>query len=441
MYPKTHLLLIASLLISSVLNAQLKGLDKSFGENGKVQTKFSGYTEEAVATAIQPDGKLVMVSTSTGGTAYYQIGITRLNTDGRTDISFGTAGKAIFKSDNADCKPVAVLIQPDKKILVLGTRIGLTTKKMIIARFLQDGSPDINFGSAQGHTFPFFGDGSIAVNMALQPDGKIVIVGNEIGRDAFDNKTSTLTICRINTNGRTDRTFNNRKIDIIGLLYSEAAGVAIQSDAKIVIGGFAGFSFFADAKPADLDRDFMLIRVDSEGGLDKSFSEDGYLLTDITNEEGKVSVNSAYSLALQSDDKILLGGGFINKDKGEGIALARYTKDGELDKNFQHQGLYRQMVSNQKNLLVSKVAFHKGKILVAGNYGKGSSDWNMFVLVVGEKGDSERQTFYEGGLYIGPGTKNVLNDMDVSGSQIYLTGHVDNQSAILAVINTLASSK
>src|SRR5215471_13062880 len=94
------------------------GPDRDFGNNGNVYTDFGG-NDEALAVAIQPDGKIVAAgATRGGGTA--EFALARYNADGSLDSSFGSGGKVITNSLPRPALANAVLIQPDNKIVAAG---------------------------------------------------------------------------------------------------------------------------------------------------------------------------------------------------------------------------------------------------------------------------------------------------------------------------------
>ena len=139
--------------------------------------------------------------------------------------------------------------------------------------------------------------------MALQSDGKIVVVG---GGD-----TGGFELARYNPNGSLDSTFSGDGKQTTGFSgLAEANGVAVQADGKIIaVGSVSG----SDAG------DFALARYNPNGSLDLSFSGDGKQTTAFPGFEGATAV------ALQGDGKILAVGG------GGNFALARYASNGSLD--------------------------------------------------------------------------------------------------------------
>jgi uncharacterized delta-60 repeat protein len=230
------------------------------------------------ATALQPDGKILI-----GGS----FGVARLNADGNLDTSFSRFFGRVF----------CLALQPDGKVVVGGqfwsTAHG--TNRYNIARCLPDGSLDPGF---QGTVDSWVGVDSLAV----QPDGKIIFGGDyQIGR--------------LNTDGSVDSSFQtggslNGAFDVVRALI-------LQTDGKVLIGGdFSAFN--------GVTRNHIA-RLTSTGLLDTSFMDN------LSGADGSVQ-----SLALQSDGRVLMGGGF---DVVNGVArnhIARLNQDGSLDQSFQN---------------------------------------------------------------------------------------------------------
>ena len=132
----------------------------------------------------------------------------------------------------------AFVLQPDGKILVAGSvNAGASSSVFGVTRFLANGSPDAAFGTV---TASFFtgGNGSIGRNLALQADGKIVLVG-EAASD--DSSTFEMALARFDASGALDTGFGtDGKLLIDFFAGTDAAlDVVIQPDGKIVVAGSA----------------------------------------------------------------------------------------------------------------------------------------------------------------------------------------------------------
>ncbi|MFF7892429.1 hypothetical protein ACFZDI_11025 [Streptomyces sp. NPDC007907] len=289
-------------------------LDTTFGTGGTVITDF-GDDAAAFDVALQSDGKIIAVGRS-GVNTYHDFALARYNPDGSLDTTFGTGGTVTtnFEGDeqgdpwDGDDEANGVALQPDGKIVVVGGGAPGVGAEFALARYNTDGSLDTTFGTGGTVTSGF----GVAFGVALQPDGKIVAVGVFSSQGGF-------ALARYNSDGSLDTTFgtDGKATADFGsgsILY----GVALQTDGKIIAVGSGG--------PSD-NRRSVLTRYNSDGSLDTTFGTGGTVTTDFGGRDWTREV------ALQTDGKIIAvgtGGAIGNLD----FALARYNSDGSLDATF-----------------------------------------------------------------------------------------------------------
>lgn len=158
-----------------------------FGGNG-ISTVPFGENATAYDGAIQPDGKIVL-----GGEIYKdskdQFAVTRLLTDGTFDQSFGTNGKIITPVMNGDAYARSVSVLGDGKILVAGDADGIWNRDFALVRYRSDGSLDNSFSLDGIATKNIGNSDDRARAAAIQPNGRLVIVGR-----SFDNSFSSNVI-------------------------------------------------------------------------------------------------------------------------------------------------------------------------------------------------------------------------------------------------------
>ena len=146
--------------------------DRGFGIRGSVATNLASI-EEALDGALQPDGRLVIAGTAGGWPLESQFVVLRYLPDGSLDPSFGDDGVATADF-GAEAKAYAVAIQPDGRIVAAGE----AEEAIGLARFLPDGTLDTSFGSGGlVRTDASPGGSSEALELVIQPDGKIVVGG------------------------------------------------------------------------------------------------------------------------------------------------------------------------------------------------------------------------------------------------------------------------
>ncbi len=309
-------------------------LDPSFSGDGKLTTNFAG-NEGAGAVAVQADGKLVVVGA--GG----DFALARYNPDGSLDTTFSGDGQQTTDFGALDGAN-GVAIQGDGKIVVAGR--GAFGGDFALARYNPNGTLDTTF-SGDGKQTTAFVTNDGANDVALQPNGKIVVVGfaGGAGRPSFN-----FALARYNPNGSLDTSFSGDGRQTTDFGGGEAAnGVALQPNGKIVAVGGGGT--------------FTLARYNANGTLDTTFSGDG--------KQTGGSLTLANAVALQADGRIVavgLGGG-----GGDAFAsaLARYNPDGSFDTTFSGDG--QQTTDFGGTDEANDVALQGAKIVVVGRGGPG----------------------------------------------------------------------
>jgi len=284
------------------------------GDAYKIEVINEGYINSgAINVAIQPDGKFILVGNGLNeSTLNTDVILTRLNTDGSLDTTFGLNG--ITSADwGGDDASRMVKLQSDGKILVAGISDSIFT----IARYDTDGLPDTSFGSNGVVQYDLFtyGNHGRSHEITLQDDGKILITANT-GPDLGGE----FLLLRLNQDGSQDSSFANNGTLTSNLLGAGWLGypVVTTSDGKIFVGGDAGVS---------------LIKYNIDGSIDTSFADNGILV------DSNVSA-SITAIQILNDGSILVAGiagvnpGYINDD----VFLARYDVNGVLDTSFGQNG-------------------------------------------------------------------------------------------------------
>ena len=175
--------LTAILILSTNTFSQRGTLDYSFGDSGKVTTKFIATSCVAFAVALQNDNKIVVTGGNgyTGVHPYFNIATSRYLPDGRLDSSFGIDGKIVSQVGN-DSKGNAIVIQPDKKILIagdiyVGDEDGFGVHSFGLLRYLPNGFPDSSFGIKGRVKTTLKGGYAWLSSLSLQTDNKIIAAG------------------------------------------------------------------------------------------------------------------------------------------------------------------------------------------------------------------------------------------------------------------------
>jgi uncharacterized delta-60 repeat protein len=308
-------------------------LDPTFGTGGMVMTDLNRSTDIANAVAVQADGKLVVVGQTYKDNDYSDedFVVTRYNTDGTLDNTFGSRGRVRTDFPGLAAVPSSVVIQADGKIVVAGGAFPLFTfaGNFEVVRYNRNGSLDTSFG-AGGIVTTTFPEGSYAFDVALQPDGKIIAAGTVfVDFNPGDQSDTDFALARYNPDGTPDATFGNGgqvMTDFVGM-EDDAFSVLIQPDGKIVAVG--------SANNAATFYDFAAARYLSNGTIDTTFGVGGKVSTDF----GDQNFDRARSAALQPDGRIVAAGFAISQNGlSQNFAVARYTSNGVLDTTFSRDG-------------------------------------------------------------------------------------------------------
>jgi len=281
-------------------------------QDGSVDPTFHAALDDgSVSTFLrQPDGRLVIGGsfTSIGGATRNRIA--RLNADGSLDVTFQNGMTGL------DLPPSALALQPDGRIVVAGsftTVNGISRSDM--ARINADGSLDPSFQVAVEP--PSDGYGPAIQALALQPDGKVIIAGEELNKV---NGIARARAARLNSDGTLDATFVDPKIYAFGVF-----ALALQPDGRIVIGGE-----FESVNGAPRNR---VARINADGTLDTTFLNG---LSGVTSASGFSFDPSVTSLALMGDGRVLVSGKFTHVNGTARGNLARLNPDGSVDTTFQN---------------------------------------------------------------------------------------------------------
>jgi uncharacterized delta-60 repeat protein len=332
-------------------------LDPSFDLDGIRTIDVLGLNGNDVArgVAVQPNGKIVVVGESGGGTN--QFVVIRLNTDGSLDNSFhfdGYAAVADFGIESEQAK--GVVIQPDGSIVVVGT-IGESTR-IGVARYQSSGSLDITFGGGT-RTIDFTaGSTEEAAGVALDSTGRIVVAA------VVDDGTQAVALARLSAGGGTvDGTFGGGPfVTSFGDGFSrKVESIAIDGTDRVVAVG-------------TLDNgdstDLFVLRYTTSGALDGSWDVDGQQTLDLGSDE------RGFDVAIQSDGKIVVAG--TANGSGSDFLVARFDGAGAIDSTFSG-GAIQTNFSGSDDVATSLVLENDGKIVLGGKT-RTSSGTDNFAL-------------------------------------------------------------
>jgi uncharacterized delta-60 repeat protein len=212
-------------------------LDASFGNGGRLTTDFSGSTDELTALVLQPDGKLVAAGYTFTG-AGWDFALARYHSNGSLDTAFGTGGKVTTDFADGHDTLMALVLQPDGKLVAGGNTSTASTGDFALARYNPDGNLDVSFGDGGKRTTDFAGLFERITALILQPNGKVIAAGLALTNDSrFD-----FALARYGSSGRLDATFGTGGKVLTDFARGDDLPFALarQADGKLVAAGITG---------------------------------------------------------------------------------------------------------------------------------------------------------------------------------------------------------
>jgi len=286
---------------------------------------------------------------------------TALAAPGDLDPTFDGDGKVTTQvSTNAFGfdQAKAVFVQPDGKIIAVGDADG----RIALARYLTNGVHDPAFGTGGIVTTMLTQDDYFYVNgAALQPDGKTVVVGQvNIATPA----SVDLFAARYLTNGGLDPGFGTDGIALHDLGFDDSGeAVKVQPDGRLVVAAY-GYDFNLNQSV------FGAVRLLANGALDTTFSGDGLAEAVFVGSD----LAQPNALALQPDGNIVVAGSASFGGSNQ-VALARFQTNGTLDATFGSGGVVTTSLG-ETNASAADVAVQAdGRIVVAGSASFGFDGW------------------------------------------------------------------
>jgi uncharacterized delta-60 repeat protein len=404
---------IAALFVLTSALAVGGSLDPSFGTNGFVVTDLGGNSDTGNRIALSSDGSNILALGSTFSNAIRLPVITRYNSDGSLDNSYGAYGKVTLEI--GDSGPCDFAIEANGKMVVAAN----SRNEITLARYTGDdgATPDSAFG-VNGITALSFGPTYQVKcsDLAVQVDHKIVMVGSAT---LDQSNYANVFIARFDQNGVLDFKYILDKFNFPNSRYNYGKAVAIQSDGKIVLSG--------GMMDNDGNGQISLARLNADGSMDVAFG---------TNGKGTVTVAAPHfdyfksSLALQTDGKIVVvGTTSATPNIDNDLVVARFNSNGTLDPSF---GIVSADFGDQEegtDLVIQK----DGKIIVAGRSFNNTS--THFLLVRYNANGSLDPTFGVNGKVIsdfGTGAESAQGAVLQFDGKLLVIGTSNNNDMLIA---------
>ncbi len=255
--------------------------------------------------------------------------------DGDLDPTFGVAGQVQTDFNHSTDIANAVALQSDGKLVVVGqsyTNNDYSGEDFAVARYNANGTLDNTFGVNGKVTTDFPGLAAVPSAVLIQPDGKILVAGGAFPLFTF---LGDFKLVRYNSNGTLDTSFGSGGIVTTSFpgQGSYAFAVALQPDGKIIAAGTDFVDFSSDDSS---NTDFGLERYNSDGSPDTTFGNGGQVTTDFDGFN-----DDAFSILVQPDGKLVAVGSAKNPTTYYDFAAVRYLANGTIDTTFGVAGKVR----------------------------------------------------------------------------------------------------
>jgi uncharacterized delta-60 repeat protein len=419
-------LVVLGLVVANPATAAPGDFDAGFSGDGVVHTDLSGdapIVDEAFGVAVQDDGRIVAVGTAGGGGG--RIAIVRYLPGGALDGTFGGDGKVFTDLTAGGDAAYDVALQDDGKIVVVG-RAGVGGGAFALARYRPGGRLDGTFG----------GDGVVVTDVtpgidalravAIQDDGRIVAAGRADDR---------FVVARYRVGGALDPSFAGdgmRQTDFTPR-QDIASAIVIRDDGRILVVGTAGI------RGSGSNSQFALAGYTAQGGLDVSFSEDGKTLFNASSEG-----DFGAAVAIQPTGEIVVAGtSFLGStvDPDSRITTVRFLGDGSLDFSFSDDAVRSVNPTSRPDLGHALAIEPSGRILVAGTSTSINTCCASRAVVVALTSDGDPDDTFHGDTVV---TDTLVaqgaNDMVLDGAgRLVVAGRAGVDASTFALFRLLTA--
>ena len=305
------------------------------GTSGGTSDGANGNGGTVYAIAEQPDGKAILAGSFISFDSHPYNRIVRILSNGYQDSTF-------LASPNTGANDfiAALALQPDGRIIAAGNFSSFNgVSRQHIVRLNSDGTVDTTFS-------PGLGANGMIWSLALQSNGQMVIGGSF----TTFNTNNVVGVARLNSDGTVDTTFNPGS-GPDGTVNT----VAVDTSGRVLVGG--DFEFVSGFSAGGV------ARLNVDGSVDTTFNPGIG-----TYNPASGSTDPIYSIAIQSNGQILIGGSFSFLDLNTANGLARLNTDGTVDTTFNSGSGTYNSISGFADTIYTIAQQPDGTILIGGNF-------------------------------------------------------------------------
>jgi uncharacterized delta-60 repeat protein len=338
-------------------------IDSSFGSNGKYYFNNNAYQENKCYFKVLNNDKIVALYIN--GTTNEEVFLTRLNSNGTLDTSFGLNGIVNLSATQLifDIEPYCLFIQPNNKILFGGRTFNGNSLDGVLGRLNEDGQVDTSFGINGLVTIDTNNLPNTAVfenfnSILLQSDGKILLGGGRTGINQTIPDIYDFLLVRLNQDGSIDQGFGSNGVVVTSF------SASTESIQKIVVN--QGGEIIVMGTLFDLVDDnfkIALAKYNSSGNPVDPFGTNAFVYIDTnvinSNEFG-------YDLDILANGKLIISGfSRVSLDTFK-MFLAKLNQNGSYDTTFSNNGIYLQDLGSFSAGIADTIILPNDSLLIAG---------------------------------------------------------------------------
>lgn len=394
--------------------------DSSFGTDGMARFAPSTSHDFLEKILIREDGKILTAGRSRYDNSNYDIYVSRQNTDGSLDATFGTNGIRHYQATQAIYINAArdIAFGNDGLIFIAGYTYDFTNNEAFVLCIDENGYEYPYFGNngfaiseygggivyealdvdsygrpivtgylndtivvrrynAVGQLDPSFGDnGTVQIGfddalfsfgyaINVLEDNKILVAGTKV---ELGTNIQNAFIMRLKANGTLDNTFgNNGCLNLnVGDLAEYALDIAVDADGNYLVAGHSEMPNNSETLPK---YEAYVTRVLSNGTIDTSFGTNGFTRFELF--EGEVAVNNSEAVVGAKDGQVFGTLYSYDHDTQESRAYVyNLNENGQLNEDFAGTGILPiTLQSGDVEVRTSAAAMQEdGKLLIGGMF-------------------------------------------------------------------------
>lgn len=392
-------------------------LDQNFADGGVQITAIGDLDDRGYATALQPDGKIVVAGTSDNG-SNSDVAVLRYNEDGSLDTSFDNDGKVTIQLGSENDGANDVVVKDDGSIIVAGYLERSEGRQFALVQLTSAGIVDVSFGDAGSGivTLEESGKNGEALSLAVDSENRILVAG--VFRTSTEERA---IVARYFADGSLDASFGENGIGRVATDGNTSATfLALQSDGKIILGGSQTLESVTTA---------ALFRLDENGKLDSEYGSDGEALL-----QDSLSPSGFWGGTVLADDSVAAAG-YTTVGEQQVLSVAKILSTGQIDTSFGSNGVAA-IEPDINGSAFSIVEQTDGTFFVAGTGNSGSDNDIILVHLSANGSGLQSQTNRIDSNGADDGAKSVVMD---ASSRLFVTGStsdgVDDDVALLAFAN------